>query len=159
MMGYAGVSTRAALRTPPHSVRRIELWPAACLNPALYGLERQPVQRGYGAGGSSGCPPVCESGTPLGRALWHTRVRKQQVVCSHRNQQGFKPLFRHGQPVLLQSGDVSQNRLFHVGDRFFAASSLSDATRNAQALGHPVAVFTRMHNHLPHRNMDLTPTY
>ena len=57
---------------------------------------------------------------------------------------------RNRQAIVLESRDISFNRLSYIGDSCLFALSLADAPRQAWALGNPIAVFTRMENYLTH---------
>ena len=61
------------------------------------------------------------------------------------------PFVRHWQAIVLESSNVSLNCLFDISDSFLLGFPLTDATEQAGAFSNPVAIFTRINNHLSHR--------
>ena len=68
-------------------------------------------------------------------------------------------LFRDGDAVFLEGGDVSADRFLDVFYRVLSGLPLAHATGKAGTLGDPIAIFPLVKHHLAHRRTSMGITW
>jgi len=147
--------TPIGLQTPPPQSLLREGSPAACRDPIPCGLGPRLGQTVGLGGAPCGCLPGGAIESPPCPAPLYIRGPRRSEACSHGNQKGIEPLFGNRQVIFLQHRNVETNRVPHLANGFFASLPLAHASGQAQALGHPIAVFALENHCLSH----LLPSY
>ena len=97
--------------------------------------------------------PICQSSQQLNEfidrdaGLSHPRYAE---ASSNRCDESVKRFRRDRKPILLESGDVLPDRIAGVLDCFLSGTALANATREAGALGDPLAILSSANDDLTH---------
>ena len=76
------------------------------------------------------------------------------AAYSYHRHKNLEMLFRNGDAIILQSGNVPFDRFFDIDKGFLPGLSLADAAGKTLNLCYPVAIFSGSKNHLSHSLLD-----